>query len=130
MLSKILLTLLVVIAAIAVLRFRMRREREQQQLPDLRTIDVTPAPPRSRLFPILAGGLLVLVLVGAGYYLYIQVWDGYREVSVRVINANSGEVVHYRAYKGDVDMEQGVFRTLDGRTVTLAAVERLEMGGE
>ena len=88
------------------------------------------APERPRFAYYLALGLLVIMLSGAGYYLF-QIWfDGSRVITVRVINSNTGSVTSYEVYKGDVTAGESTFRTIDGRTVTMAAVERLEMGGE
>ena len=61
-----------------------------------------------------------------------SVWFAYREwesgnrvVSVRVINARTGAVVIYQAHNRDVEGRR--FLTLDGRLVTLAEVERMEL---
>jgi len=124
MLLKILLTILVI--AGAVLTLRMRRERE-----------AAPAAPasaqsRSKKFDtpikIVAAGLAVLMLVGVSAYLYHQWQDSYRVVTVSVIDTRSGNLIQYEAYKGDVEGRQ--FTTTDGRTVTLAEVERMELGGD
>ena len=44
---------------------------------------------------------------------------------MRVINANTGEGVTYQARREDVAGRS--FRTLDGRRITLADVERMEL---
>ncbi len=88
------------------------------------------APQRPRLVYLFALGLLFIMLSGAGYYLFQTWFDGSRIISVRVINSNTGSVSSYEVRKGDVIAGKSTFVTVDGRTVTLAAVERLEMGGE
>jgi len=86
-------------------------------------------PERPRLVYYFAVGLITIMLLGAGYYLF-EVWfDGSRIITVRVINSNTGSVTSYEVRKGDVEAGKSTFQTIDGRTVTLAAVERLEMGG-
>jgi hypothetical protein len=42
-----------------------------------------------------------------------------------VINIDSGQSATYRAYRGDVEGRR--FETLDGRIVTLADAERMEL---
>lgn len=127
MISKLILTLLVVIGAILVLRMRAGK-RLISQLPPPPAAPVKT--PRSRVFLFVAVVLLLLSVAGAGYYLFHLWQDSYREITVRVINANTGQITSYRAYKGDVEREQGFFRTVEGREVTLSDVERLETGAE
>ena len=126
MLTKILFTLLIIIGAILYVRIRARNRVFAPMAPPLpRPV----APERPRLVYYLALGLLVIMLSGAGYYLFQMWFDGSRIISVRVINSNTGSVTSYEVYKGDVAAGESTFRTIDGRTVTMAAVERLEMGG-
>ncbi len=72
-------------------------------------------------------GVVVIGLLGAGLYLYYQWQDNYQIVTVRVIDTRSGSEATYQAYKGDIDGR--TFYTTEGRQVTLAEVERLEIGG-
>ncbi|MCP3671280.1 MAG: hypothetical protein GY814_12775 [Gammaproteobacteria bacterium] len=127
MLLKILFTLLIIIGAIFYVRIRARNRTLAPMAPPLpRPV----APERPRLAYYLALGLLLIMLTGAGYYLF-QIWfDGSRIVTVRVINSNTGSVTSYEVYKGDVVAGESSFHTVDGRTITMAAVERMEMGGK
>jgi hypothetical protein len=126
MITKLILTLLVVTGAILFVRMRAGK-RLTSQLPP----PATPVKsPRSRVFLFTAVVLLLLTLAGTGYYLFHLWQDSYREVTVRVINANTGQITSYQAYKGDVDRERGLFRTVEGLEVTLSDVERLETGAE
>jgi hypothetical protein len=73
----------------------------------------------------LAYGLVSMMLAAAGLYLF-EGWEARRRpVTVRVINANTGTVVTYQVSPKDVTGRS--FRTLDGRRVTLADVERMEI---
>jgi len=73
----------------------------------------------------LAYGLVSVMVAGTGLYLF-EGWEaGRRPVTVSVINANTGEVVTYQVSPKDVTGRS--FRTLDGRHVTLADVERMEV---
>ncbi len=124
MFLKLLLTASVILGALLVLRARNRRAVAPLPLPR------PPAYPKSRLPGFAAFGLVLIMLVGTGYYLFQQWWDAYQVVTVRVINANTGSVVRYEVYKGDVDRQSSSFHTVDGRLVMLAAVERMELGGD
>lgn len=127
MLLKILFTLFIIIAAIFYVRVRARNRELAPMAPPLPR-PVTPERPRMVYY--LALGLLLIMLSGVGYYLF-QIWfDGSRIITVRVINSNTGSVTSYEVYKGDVVAGESTFHTVDGRTITMAAVERLEMGGE
>ena len=65
------------------------------------------------------------MIAGTALYLF-QGWVTAREaITVRVINANTGEGVAYQARREDVAGRS--FRTLDGRRITLADVERMEL---
>ena len=75
---------------------------------------------------MMAYATVITMLVGSGVYFYFQWKDAYQVVSVRIIDTRSGKEVVYQAYKGDVDGRS--FQTTDGRIVTLAEVERLELG--
>ncbi|OQX45445.1 MAG: hypothetical protein B0D86_03640 [Candidatus Sedimenticola endophacoides] len=72
--------------------------------------------------------LVVIMVAGAGFYLFHQWRDAYQIVSVRVIDTRSGQTVTYQAYKGDIEGRR--FITTRGVVVSLAEVERMELGGE
>jgi hypothetical protein len=73
-----------------------------------------------------AFGLVGLMLVGLGSFLYYQWQDTYQVVTVHVIDTRTGNEATYEAYKGDV--EGRTFVTVTGRQVNLAEVERMELG--
>lgn len=124
MLWKILLTALVIGGALLVLR-RRGRSPAPQPPPRLEASSGGRDRPRQAARWI-AAGFLLLMLAGSGAYLF-HVWrDNYRVVEVRVIDSRSGRSVTYQAYKGDVEGRS--FVTTDGRRVSLAEVERLELG--
>ena len=120
MFGKILITVVVLVAAWLVIRKRLQAGGRT-------------APPPVRhdpLIPVgvlraLAYGVVSVMIAGAGLYL-VQGWVTGREaITVRVINANTGEGVTYQARREDVSGRS--FRTLDGRRITLADVERMEL---
>ena len=122
MFMKLLVTGLVIAGAVLVLRLRRRSE--------IRTltpaVPATPAWPGSWLPRVAAYVVLGVLLAGFGWYLYHQWQDAYRVVSIQVIDSRSGRTVVYQAYKGDISGRS--FETTDGRVVTLAEVERMELG--
>ncbi|HEC16512.1 MAG TPA: antitermination protein NusG [Sedimenticola sp.] len=121
MLLKILLTSLVILGAVLVLR---RRAAQVQQSAAVRHSAVG----KPRPAHIAAFGLVSVMLAGAIFFVCLEWIDGYQVVRIRVIDTRSGSAVSYEARRSDVDGRS--FRTLDGVTVTLADVERMELGGE
>lgn len=124
MLLKLLLTLLVIAGAVLTLRMRREREAAPSAAVSTRTSNKKFDTP----IKIIAAGLAVLMLSGVGAYTYHLWQDSYRVVMVSVIDTRSGNLTQYEVYKGDVEGRQ--FITTDGRTVTLAEVERLELGAQ
>ena len=124
MLMKILLTATVILGAILILR---RRAQRVSQVRVVREASI-PAVEKSRLPHMVAYTVLLIMLGGAGFFMYLQWQDSYQVINVRVIDSRTGNVVHYQARRGDVEGRS--FRALDGREVTLAEVERMELGGE
>lgn len=124
MFLKLLLTALVIAGALLTLRMR----REKALRPATAPRATSPEKGTSRLVTFTAAGVVALMLLGAGFYLFHQWRDTYQIVTIHVIDTRSGNETTYRAYKGDVDGRS--FQTTDGRRVTLAEVERLEMGGD
>lgn len=120
LLGKILLTLVVIAVAVLVLRQRA------QARPPLVVIPRREAPPRRGGLPVgwLASAVVVLMLAIAGYWLYSNWRDAHEVLYLRVVDAGSGHVVHYRAYRGDIGDRE--FVTTDGTRVRLAETERLE----
>ncbi|MCW8944707.1 MAG: antitermination protein NusG [Sedimenticola sp.] len=128
MFLKLLLTALVIAGALLTLRMRNQRNLKHSAPAAVRVINAQSNQSREikRMPRLLAAGAVLLMIVGAGLYLYHQWSDAYQVVSVRVIDSRSGQTASYQAYKGDI--EGRTFTTTDGRVITLAEVERMEMG--
>lgn len=123
MFGKILLTAAVILGAYLTIRARMQRGYEPTA--------ASPVPPREPLVPAgtlkaVAYGLVVAMVAGSLLWLYLDYETGQEVVTIRVINANTGQVTTYQARRADV-AGRG-FITLDGRPVTLADVDRMELG--
>jgi len=112
----------------AVFSMRARGQRMQQVAAAESVNRPAVSTPNLRLVRWVASALIVLMVLGAGFYLYHQWQDAYQVVTVRVIDARSGKVTTYQAYKGDIDGR--TFLTRQGQQVTLAEVERMELSGD
>jgi hypothetical protein len=122
MLTKILVTALVILGCYFYLRFK--RSRNLSQPAPRATVAESRAPSRSPV-RLLALGLCLLSVLSSAAYLGSSWLDGRTLLQVRVINANSGEVVEYQAYKSDV--EGRGFITIYGQRVSIASTERMEI---
>ena len=122
MITKIIFTLLIIVGAFWVVKRRSAdvaaRQRTKQDPNALNTSDLRMG---AYLF-------IILMVLTSGVMLYHQWQDNNREVTVKVINTQTGESVSYRAHYGDVEGRS--FHTLDGRTITVAGTERIELSGE
>ncbi|RDE22549.1 hypothetical protein DV711_08125 [Motiliproteus coralliicola] len=122
MLTKILVTALVIFACYLFIRYK-----RGQALPAPARPKRDSAAEQSAQKPIrmLALGLCLVSLLASGAFLGFRWWDDQRLLQVRVINADNGEVVEYQAYKGDVEGRS--FITIYGQQVSIAASERMEI---
>jgi uncharacterized protein HemX len=129
MLTKILITALVIVLAFAIGGARARQatvRRSTGQAPARTPSGSGPGSRFEAALPKLAAyGVIVILLLGVAGYLFMNWQDEHRELTVRVINTQSGQTTRYlvekRALKGRS------FETIDGRTVTLADTERMEV---
>jgi hypothetical protein len=122
MITKLLFTIGVIFVAWLVLRNRQKRMSAPPP-PEPRL----QAPPRTGVNPWKwAGYLLVVVMIlGSGLFLYAEWQDRYRVVTVSVVNTQTGERIDYQARR--MDVEDRRFVTLDGREVSVANTERIEL---
>ena len=126
MITKLLLTLSVIGIAWLVIRNRSRRGGISVAAQTTRL--AAPSNQQTGQTPRLAAyGLIIFMILASGIFLYLQWRDEYRIVTVEVINTQTGHSVTYQARRGDVDERR--FQTLDGRVVSVADIERIEMGG-
>ncbi len=66
-----------------------------------------------------------LMLAVSAAFVYVEWRENDRVIDVRVVNSRTGKTVRYRAHRGDVGSRS--FTTVDGRTVMVADVERIEV---
>lgn len=119
MFGKMLLTAAVILGAYLVLRTRIQRGREVAAVHQVSREPLIPA----TTFKAIAYGLVTVMVAGSLLWLYLDWEQGRDLVTVQVINANTGDIVTYQSRRDDVKGRR--FTTLDGRTVTLADVERM-----
>ncbi|MBF0425750.1 MAG: hypothetical protein HQL66_08020 [Magnetococcales bacterium] len=130
MLSKFILTALLAFAAYLLGRYHV--VRHFRPLPRDPHADAMPAPETggaagfarrhaSRLPLIIAVAVISLALLSV----YRSWHERERVLHVRVINTSNGQVVHYEARRKLIRMRS--LQTTDGRQVTLADVERMEV---
>ncbi|MTW20893.1 hypothetical protein [Allochromatium palmeri] len=118
MIGKLLLTLAVLLGAYGVLRARWRANRAGPGLERRESPDVSWQTMR------LAASLLIAIMaVGSALYLAQRWLEDQEVVQVQVINANTGRITSYESRRGSVEGRR--FRTLDGREIRLADVERM-----
>ncbi len=126
MLGKILLTLSIIIGALVFVRIRQRRQ-SQHQPGALYRMGGKTAPTQHPRWGIrgLAALVVVLMLATSGFLLY-QYWrDSHQVIQLRVIDAATGQVMEYSAYRGEVSARE--FMTLDGVQVILSEHDRIEI---
>jgi hypothetical protein len=123
MIWKLLLTAAVIVGAYLLIRARLQGQRP-------------PPTARARRDPLLppglmraaAYGVLAVLVIGSGWYLYDQWETRHTVVTVQVVNAHTGAITPYQARRKDIGGRG--FRTLDGREVRLADVERMVLNPE
>ncbi len=121
LLGKILLTAVVIAIVLLVVRYRA-----QARLPVPREPVTVTMSHRSPV-PVgwVASAVVIVMLAVVLYWLYSAWRDDHDVLYVRVVDAGTGHVTEYRAYRGDIDDRE--FVTTDGVRVRLAETERLEL---
>ena len=123
MLTKILITAAVIVFALFMQRLKTRRA---QEIPVVRPPPVVkPKPPMPKGVRPAAYGFALLVVLSAVSAYYLSWAEDQQVVTIRIINTVSGEVVTYRAHRGDIDGRK--FTTTDGLTVRMADADRFEV---
>ena len=119
MLTKLLLTIGVIILVVVAFRSRGRGGPAPNKPRDAPT-QASASPTRITAW-ILIG---VIIAVSVGMTLYQQLNEP-AAVNVLVINTSTGERRHYQALREDAGKRR--FQTVDGRTIILAETERAEV---
>jgi len=122
MFGKIFITAAVICIAYLVIRSRYERAGPQHKR-DASTAEHD----QPLIYPVAvrlaAYAVIGLMVTGSGLYLF-QSWERQHQiVVVQVVNPYNGEVQHYETRRGDIDGR--TFRTLDGRLIRIAEMERI-----
>lgn len=124
MLTKILVTALVIAVCFVYLRHQRQKNAATSKQANV-SESVSKKNAISTQFQWLAGALIVLTACTAiGFFIYGWL-DGHRVMTIKIINPQSGDVVNYQAYKGDL-LERS-FTTLQGQKIRLSDSERIEI---
>lgn len=118
MMTKLLLTILVILAALTFLRHQKRPQHSA-------VVAVAPGSGRPRLPLIAALAFAALTLAVSGFLFYQHWAERHTLFEVVIINSHSGERRSYRAYHQDIGRRS--FRTIDARQINLADTERMEV---
>ena len=120
MLTKIILTLLVIVGA---LWFASRQRGEPRQR--VLVIATKEEQQKKQLLRRGAYIFMAMMVLAASVMIYIEVSDSYTTVTVHVINTQTGARTSYQARRDDIQAHS--FTTLEGRSVYVAGVERIEV---
>ena len=108
--------------------FHHTRRRDSQRLIEGRSGQRPPIgqrKPGHNPARLAAYAVIALMIAASALWLVIEWRSAHEVLGVRVINASTGAATDYEAYRSDIDSRS--FRTIDGRRVNLAEVERLEI---
>jgi len=130
MITKILLTLTVIVGAALFLRIKANRNGEGRRVVTRTPASAKPSPPseREKLFRQAAWLFMLLMATSAIVMVVYELGEQYATVRVHVVNTQTGERTSYQAEQKDIKSNQ--FTTLEGKTVYIADVERLEIDPE
>lgn len=117
MISKILITLAVIVACMWMLSARAR--------PRLREIRNPADERRKKLLRNGAFGFMAFMVLAAATMIYFELDARSAVVTVHVVNTQSGEKKSYRVRKNEIHSDG--FTTLDGVQVFTAGIERIEI---
>ncbi|MGQ9830892.1 MAG: hypothetical protein ACUVQI_04630 [Thermochromatium sp.] len=122
MIGKLLLTLTIILGAYGVLRAQWRINRLESS-PRPRLNRPQRLEPSWQTMRLAASLLIAIMALGSALYLTTRWFRDQEVVQVQVINANTGRITSYESRRGSIEGRQ--FKTLDGRTIRLADVERM-----
>jgi hypothetical protein len=125
MITKILFTLSIIVAAIFFVRMRNASEGNASRAGQTRSSK--PAPPTEGEKMFRQGAWLFLIFMGISALVMVifGLNDQYSTANVHVVNIQTGQSKTYQAEMKDIKSRQ--FTTLDGRTIYIADIERMEV---
>ena len=120
MLTKLILTLLVIVGA---LWFVSSKRGEPKQ----RVLVIASKKEQENRQMLRRGAyvFMAIMVIAAAVMIYMELSDSYATVTVHVVNTQNGTRSSYQARRQDI--QGSSFTTLDGRKVYVAGVERIEV---
>lgn len=125
MITKILFTILVITGVVVYLRIKKAGEEQPQQQSRRQKVGRSEADKMLRKGAYL---FLIFMVISALVVFFFEIGDRYSTVKVHVINTQTGERITYQAEQQDI--KSNMFKTLEGRTVYVADIERVEIEPE
>ena len=120
MLTKLILTLLVIVGALWFVSSK-RGEPKQRVL----VIASKKEQENRQMLRYGAYVFMGIMVIAASVMIYLELSDSYATVTVHVVNTQSGTRSSYQARRQDI--QGSSFTTLDGRKVYVAGIERIEV---
>jgi len=120
MITKILFTLSIIVAFVIYMRIKQENQAATKRSPT----KTTPSE-NEKMFRKGAYLFLIFMVISALAVMYFEIGDRYATVNVHVINTQTGQRVTYQAEQQDIKSNQ--FKTLQGRTIFVADIERIEI---
>jgi len=117
MITKILVTLGVIMACMWMVSARAK--------PELRQVRNPATERKKKQLRNGAIAFMIVMVIAAGVMIYLEVDERSAVVTVHVINTQSGAKKSYRAMKNEIHSDG--FTTLDGVQVFVAGIERIEI---
>lgn len=124
MILKILFTLSIIVAIVIYLRIK----NASVTSPATRSLQKKEPTENEKMFRQGAYLFLVFMVISALVVMYFELGERYATVRVHVINTQTGERTSYQAEQQHIKSDH--FKTLKGRTVFVADIERIEIEPE
>lgn len=119
MITKVLFTSLIILAALIFVRYKGSQDRRQA----LRRQQEQAENRKTAMFVAFALVSLTMLISGGLYYSHWQ--EQHRIYTVEVINSHTAERQRYDVYQSDIDGRR--FSTIDGVLINLSDSERMEV---
>ena len=126
MLTKILITLLIIVGTVVFVRYKKAQDQAALNRHTSRTITIQPEEESESQANIkfIAIGVLSLTLLTGTVMLFLDWQDDHRLYDIKIINPQTGNVDTYQAYKKD--LRGRTFTSITGQQVAVSEMERLE----
>jgi hypothetical protein len=126
MFTKILFTVLIIAGILLYVRHQETKRTAEPATQAFSRPSPQTVPRTSRRLPLIAAYTALILTLAIGGLLYYLDWkEDHKVMTIRVINASTGEIGSYRAYQSMIRGRS--FTTLDGRTITVSNAERVEI---